>query len=118
VTLLSPEILSQERHGADKAVLKLRLPGGLLYFQGHFPSSPILPGVTQVDWALRMGRDLFPVKGEFLGMEALKFQQVLQPGDEVELSLEFREDRNALSFRFVSAKGRHSSGLLFFGEGA
>jgi 3-hydroxymyristoyl/3-hydroxydecanoyl-(acyl carrier protein) dehydratase len=109
-----PELLSTSKDATGKALLRLKLPLGLLYFQGHFPESPILPGVVQIDWALRLGRELFPLQGEFQGMEALKFQQVLQPGDEVDLELEFKEPRNALAFRFSSPRGRHSSGLLLF----
>ena len=112
---LQPQIVSQSREGGDKARFKLKLPADLLYFEGHFPSSPILPGVVQIDWAIGFARTLFPIQGEFKGLEALKFQQVLQPGDEPELELEFKPAKNAFSFRYLSSRGRHSSGTAFFG---
>jgi 3-hydroxymyristoyl/3-hydroxydecanoyl-(acyl carrier protein) dehydratase len=112
---LQPEILSQERDGAEKAKFRLKLPADLLYFEGHFPSSPILPGVVQIDWAIGFARSLFPLQGEFKGLEALKFQQVLQPGEEPELELEFKPAKNAFTFRYLSSRGRHSSGTAFFG---
>ena len=115
---LDPEVLGTEREGGEKATLKLRLPAGLLYFKGHFPSSPILPGVVQIDWAIRYGLELFPVQGSFKGMETLKFQQVLQPGEEPELHLEYKPAKNTVTFRYLSARGRHSSGVLLFGGNA
>lgn len=115
MSLTRPEILSTQAESAQKTRLRLRLPADLLYFKGHFPAAPILPGVVQIDWAIRFGLEFFPLNGEFKGMEALKFQQVLQPGEEPELELEFKPEKNSVFFRYVSPRGRHSSGLLLFG---
>jgi 3-hydroxymyristoyl/3-hydroxydecanoyl-(acyl carrier protein) dehydratase len=115
MTVKDPEILSNASEGPEKARLKLRLPADLLYFKGHFPSAPILPGVVQIDWAIRFAQSQFKIQGEFKGMEALKFQQVLQPGEEPELELEFKPAKNSVFFRYVSARGRHSSGSILFG---
>jgi 3-hydroxymyristoyl/3-hydroxydecanoyl-(acyl carrier protein) dehydratase len=114
VTLIPPEIESIQRSGDDKARLQLLLPPALIYFQGHFPSSPILPGVVQLGWAIQYARELFPLQGEFNAMEALKFQQVLQPGDRPSLELEFKAPKNSVFFRYLSERGRHSSGSLIF----
>jgi 3-hydroxymyristoyl/3-hydroxydecanoyl-(acyl carrier protein) dehydratase len=100
---------------ADSAELALTLPPDLLYFQGHFPQGPILPGVAQIDWAVHYGRERFPLAGAFQGMEALKFQKVIQPGESVTLRLDYSPARSALKFQYLSAKGRHSSGTLLFG---
>ena len=113
--VLLPEVLASEVQGPNKIVLKLRLPADLLYFEGHFPGHPILPGVVQTDWAIRYGREKLPVTGDFKALEALKFQLILQPGDEPDLELEYKPERNALSFRYLSPRGRHSSGTVIFG---
>ncbi|MGU3845462.1 ApeI family dehydratase, partial [Vibrio diabolicus] len=34
------------------AELSLRVDADILDFQGHFSHFPLLPGVTQIDWAL------------------------------------------------------------------
>ena len=115
MSVTGPELIDKRLDGAEKAVLKLRLPAELLYFKGHFPESPILPGVVQIDWAIRYAREIFPLKGDFKGMEALKFQQVLLPGEEPELELEFKPAKNSVFFRYLSKRGRHSSGSVIFG---
>ena len=110
-----PEITATTRDGSAKVTLRLLLPPDLHYFKGHFPISPILPGVAQLDWAIRYAREYFPIQGDFKGMEALKFQQVLLPGESPDLELEFKPEKNSAQFRYVSARGRHSSGNIFFG---
>jgi 3-hydroxymyristoyl/3-hydroxydecanoyl-(acyl carrier protein) dehydratase len=109
-----PEVLSQQRPGPGRLQLQLRLQPELRYFKGHFPGAPVLPGVVQIDWARHYALERLDLKGDFAGMEALKFQQVLQPGNEVELNLEYNAERGRLKFQFVSARGRHSSGVLLF----
>ena len=55
-------------------------------FQGHFPGHPVLPGVVQVDWAIRFGTRAFGDLGGFRGIDQLKFQALIRPGDVVELA--------------------------------
>ena len=86
----------------------------LEYFRGHFPASPILPGVVQIDWARHYGVGRFPNLGAFKGMETIKFYQVIQPGLRVTLRLDLNRDRAALKFQYHSELGRHSSGTLLF----
>ncbi|WP_315982745.1 hypothetical protein [Aliamphritea spongicola] len=62
-----PEVISQTQDG-QIAELTCRIPAELVYFDGHFEHHPILPGITQVHWAERFGRDLLAVKGRFCGL--------------------------------------------------
>jgi 3-hydroxymyristoyl/3-hydroxydecanoyl-(acyl carrier protein) dehydratase len=111
---LLPPVTSLLQENAQKVKISLQLPESLLYFKGHFPDAPILPGVVQTDWAIHFGRQFFPLKGEFKSLEVLKFQKVLRPGDTPTLELEFDAEKNGLQFRYMSTHGRHSSGTIFF----
>lgn len=97
-----------------QARLELDIDPALLVFDGHFPQAPILPGVAQLDWAIRFGRDAFPLPPRFLRMEALKFQRVVRPGARIQLHLEWLPQKSALSFRYESALGPHASGRAIF----
>ncbi|MCW8195259.1 AMP-binding protein [Proteobacteria bacterium 005FR1] len=112
---LFPEVLSTAR---DDNVLRLllRIPADLFYFQGHFPVAPILPGVVQIRWAEYFGRELLGLEGDFSHMEAVKFQHVIKPQQEVELKLEYRSDNagGKLAFRYKSATGQHASGRIIY----
>lgn len=92
--------------------LQLQIPHDLAYFSGHFPASPVLPGVVQVDWALMLARELMPLPEQFAGMEVLKFQQLIRPGDLVQLELRFDVERGKLHYAFTSDSQACSSGRI------
>lgn len=110
---LLPELQSVER-GSGTAHLHIGIPADLFYFQGHFPVAPILPGVVQLRWAEHYGRELLGLAGDFSHMEAVKFQHVIRPLQQVELKLEYDEGKGKLSFRYYSATGQHSSGRICY----
>lgn len=102
------------KHTEEKCCFRFKIPQELIYFDGHFEGNPILPGIVQTHWAHHYGRQVFGFSGDFLRLEAVKFQQVIFPNLEVELELEFRADSNKLLFKYVSSKGVHSSGKICF----
>jgi len=95
-----------------RVALRLQIDRSLACFAGHFPGQPIVPGVAQLEWAIGFGREAFGIGGEFVGVDALKFQRIIAPGTTVTLVLEWRAGA-ALSFRFES-DGPHSTGRIVF----
>jgi acyl-coenzyme A synthetase/AMP-(fatty) acid ligase len=106
------------RRDETQAELEIELDPALAVFDGHFPQAPILPGVAQLDWAVRYGREAFALPPDFLRMEALKFQRVARPGMRIRLQLEWLPQKSALAFHYASEQGPHASGRLVFGEAA
>ena len=96
----------------QRVLLELSAPANLCYFDGHFDVAPILPGVVQVDWAIHYGRQYFALPERFMGINALKFQQVIQPEQTVRLELLHDADKGSLQFRYVSDAGQHASGRV------
>lgn len=112
-----PEIL--EAHCGDlDATLRIRVQPELVYFEGHFPEVQVLPGVVQVHWAEHFARSLLgevmPPRERFLGLEVVKFHQVIQPGQEVTVDLSLDPARDRLTFRFHDGDVWFSSGRLLF----
>lgn len=99
---------------AGQALLEFDLDPALVAFDGHFPGYPILPGIAQLDWAVRFGHEAFALPPDFLRLEALKFQQVATPGLRLQLRLEWLAAKSALAFRYDSARGAHASGRVVF----
>lgn len=106
-----PELLSQQQVDGEWR-LDLIIPPDLAYFSGHFPQTPVLPGVVQVDWALSLGRRLLDLPPRFAGMEVLKFQQLVRPGDQVALTLRFDAERSKLYFAYRNTEAACSSGRI------
>lgn len=111
-----PHLLRRE---ATRAELELELEAGLEVFDGHFPQRPVLPGVAQLHWAIGYARQLFALPPQWRGMEALKFQRILRPGQTVRLALEWRAGDGVLRFVWSHADGGHaSSGRVLWGRPA
>ena len=111
-------ILLDRTASRSALLLKMKLPTDLDYFDGHFDSYPILPGVIQLDWAVKFARDEFPLDGMFQRIEALKFFRVLSAGEEVTLKLRFDAKKELLHFQYDSDQHKHSAGRIQFGAAA
>ncbi|WP_339404996.1 AMP-binding protein [Pseudomonas helleri] len=110
-----PEVMSQ-REDEGQWTLNLSIPPDLAYFSGHFPTTPVLPGVVQVEWAMTLGQQLLDLPPRFAGMEVLKFQQLVRPGDAIELTLRFDRERSKLHFAYRNATAACASGRIVLEE--
>ena len=111
-----PEVLEDRMPDARHRELLLSAPPSLLYFQGHFPGQPILPGIVQVHWAVHYGQEAFPACRVFTRMEAVKFQRVVLPGQRLALCLQHRREGNKLVFAYTLGDAPLSSGRICFAE--
>lgn len=109
--MLLPEIDSVEA-GATTATYRIRVPAALEHFRGHFPGFPILPGIVQLDWAVRLGRRHFQGLDDSAAVDNFKCQALVFP--EAELTLELRRDESGLHFRYFDAQRTYSSGKIVF----
>lgn len=107
----APDLVAQEKHD-DEWRLELIVPLDLAHFPGHFPGTPILPGVVQVDWAMNLSQHLMDLPPRFAGMEVLKFQQLVRPGDRISLTLRFDPERSKLHFAYRNGEAACSSGRI------
>jgi acyl-CoA synthetase (AMP-forming)/AMP-acid ligase II len=108
-----PEPQWQER-GPNHARLMLDVSPELAAFEGHFPQAAVLPGVALLDWAVRLGREAFGLRGGLLRMETVKFQHLVRPGAKLQVELDWQPAAAQLAYRFVSGLGVHASGRLRF----
>ncbi len=111
--VLFPEILDEtiEDQGI---VLALHIPEGLAYFAGHFDEIAVVPGVVQIQWAVFYARQYLGLNGSFEHMEVIKFKELLLPGQQLELSLYYRQALGKLTFCYRSETTEYSSGRIYF----
>lgn len=70
------------------------------WFTGHFPGSPVLAGVVQLDWALLLAErwlGLGPLAAEAV---QVKFKALIHPGDALILVLCWEPERHRLIFDY------------------
>lgn len=112
--LQKPTVLSLEEPSANKAILTLHIPKEVVYFNGHFNDTPVLPGVAQTNWAITFAADIFDIpKQDILKIEKLKFTRVIKP--DTSLSLELIWNNGNLLFTYFNEQSVYSSGKLKMG---
>ncbi|MBP2197261.1 3-hydroxyacyl-ACP dehydratase FabZ family protein [Pantoea cypripedii] len=96
--MLPVELDAQQQ--ATALTLRLHVAADLLWFRGHFPSLPILPGVAQLDWVLYYGLTRLVPGKAFASIENIKFQQPVLPDAELELHINWQAEKSVLSFQY------------------
>ncbi len=110
-----PAIDKINKTGENKIELSLNILENLYYFNGHFPDNPVLPGVIQIDWAIKFAKEYLNVTGDFKGMEVIKFYNFIVPNELVTLTLSYKKDSNKLNYSFKSSHAKFSSGRIILG---
>lgn len=114
--MIMPDIVSVDRPAAGRVVFTLSLPAGSAVFEGHFPDYPILPGVVQLDWAVRLA-DQYLGLGQRVARDfQIKFRRVIPPKSLVTLSLNFDVARRRLGLEYRLGDAVASSGRIALEE--
>ena len=79
------------------------------FFQGHFPGTPILPGVLQLEAMAQVGGILHCRKTGahgilplFMGVDNARFRKMITPGDQMRIEVEILNTRGNV----IRARGR------------
>jgi 3-hydroxymyristoyl/3-hydroxydecanoyl-(acyl carrier protein) dehydratase len=109
---------SELRRSAESLTVVFELTPGLGAFDGHFPATPILPAVAQVDWAIRIARENFKLPPHFSALRALKFLRIVQPPVRLTLELAAAADGRSISFTYAHGAAACSTGRIEFTDDA
>lgn len=94
--------------------IQLYVSEDLIYFVGHFPDFPILPGVVQLDWAVHYAHEFLGLCTPAICVERLKFTCPIRPAMHVTLSIETSPDKRYANFRFYCEDLTFSQGRLVY----
>lgn len=97
------EIAGSRRVTEDAFSVRLALPEDLIWFSGHFPAQPLLPGVAQLEWVMQFANAwLGSIRLEEI--QTVKFVQPVLPRETLELRLrkkEINEAEISLHFEYL-----------------
>ncbi|MEZ8144568.1 AMP-binding protein [Enterovibrio sp. FF113] len=96
------------------AELSLCVDSDLREFEGHFPGFAIYPGVSQINAVVHFALDIFGITAPFRSLDKLKFEAPIWPDMQVQLSMNWKPEKNALTFRLESTAGLHTRGVIHF----
>jgi len=111
------EVLTEARRG-NELHYELRVPPTLAHFAGHFPGLPILPGIVQLDWAIRFAADHVSGVREVASIDRLKFTAPVRPGALLALTLSHDAARRRVQFAYRLGTRDCASGVIVYRERA
>ncbi|MBU0513160.1 MAG: hypothetical protein KJ621_00180 [Proteobacteria bacterium] len=88
----------------DRLTSVIRVDPDLLWFSGHFPARPILPGVALLFFIQEVINKAWSGSGQRLGIRQLKrirFRHLVEPGAELSVSVWSRPSAGPDNFGFV-----------------
>lgn len=108
-----PEIMA-EAHEGEHRRYELRVPPTLLHFAGHFPGLPILPGVVQIDWAIRLAAIHLPQIRRVASIDKLKFTAPVGPAALLILDMKHDSARRRMQFSYRLGERECASGVIVY----
>ncbi len=87
------------------------IPADSPAFAGHFPGRPVLPAIGQLALLEAACRRALGA-GTLAGLELMRLQQPLGPGDPLEIRLERPDDQGCVRFALKSGRRAVSAGTL------
>ena len=95
--------------------IELEISPTLDVFDGHFPNEPIVPGVAQIDWMIRLARESFDMPQMAATDFQVKFRKMIRPQMTIHLALDLNGNGNRLNFTYFHQNEIMSSGLVKLG---
>jgi 3-hydroxyacyl-[acyl-carrier-protein] dehydratase len=75
-----------------------------LFFQGHFPNNPIMPGVLQLEALAQCSAPILMCSPEnkgkltlFAGVDNVRFKNIVRPGDRFDMYIEMTKVKGPIS---------------------
>lgn len=82
-----------------------------LWFRGHFPDNPILPGIAQLSMVFDLIQQSNDNEKKIKKIHKTKFRQPVKPDDTIKITV-VSKDINSYFFKIVNNNGLISSGSM------
>lgn len=92
---------------------QVAVPADSLWFQGHFPGDPMLPGIAQLHLVMESLREALGEGVRLTGLKRVRFKRVIRPGEAIAIFAEPVPDKPGLIRFQLTVEGENAcSGLM------
>ncbi|MBU2711257.1 ApeI family dehydratase [Zooshikella harenae] len=109
------EVVSNQDIDLISIDIKINIKSDSVYFIGHFPDMPILPGVVQVHWVMLFAQKYLLRTFKVHRIETIKFQRIIKPNTKLTLKL-VDNKCGKLSFTYSAGDVIYGSGRIIYDE--
>jgi 3-hydroxymyristoyl/3-hydroxydecanoyl-(acyl carrier protein) dehydratase len=107
-------VLRSKHHAEDKVTLELFIPAELHCLRGHFPGLPVVPGVAQLDWAVKFAARVFELPIAAAERFQVKFKRVATAPSDLTLTLRHLSSQRQIAFEYAQGDAVISQGSFAF----
>jgi 3-hydroxymyristoyl/3-hydroxydecanoyl-(acyl carrier protein) dehydratase len=115
--ITEPTVLQQHAVAEHEYHVRLQVPLDLQYFNGHFDSFHLVPGVVQIKWILKLLQQFNWLQGSPRQFENLKFQHFLRPCDVMDVQFKRDMVRQKMTYQCTIGETKIASGRLCIPNG-
>ena len=112
---ISEPIIENLKHNKDQLSAQLTFLKEAVYFQGHFPNYPILPGVIQIHVAFFFLKNYFHINPIRYNIQKLKFTNLILPNHTVFFQID-KTGTDTYSFSYKTDDKTYSSAKIKIGD--
>ena len=97
---------------------QVALPADSLWFQGHFPGDPMLPGIAQLHLVLETLKESLGEGLRLASLRRVRFKRIIRPDETVAIAADPVPDKPGLyRFQLTVAGENACSGLMMTDRG-
>lgn len=97
-------VIESKKQGDDGSLsAEVRVPNGSVWFDGHFPGYPILPGIAQLGMVYDIIRQSLHCQVRVTEVNNIRFKQMIAPDDCLMVKAELRSEGGRYAFRITRA---------------
>ena len=76
-------------HQADEHMTRqVSVPADSIWYQGHFPGDPLLPGIAQLDLVLETIRREQEKPVRLTGLKRIRFKRIIRPDEPIDITVD------------------------------
>lgn len=105
--------MAPPQQGIGETVRQVAVPSDSIWFQGHFPGDPLLPGIAQLHLVMETIRTSLNADVLLTGLKRVRFKRVIRPHETIAIAVDPVQDKTGLyRFHLTVADETACSGLM------